>query len=467
MKRCDLVVIGAGPAGMSAAILAAKHGASVTVLDEQPEAGGQIYRNLSLTKSGHDRVLGSEYMAGMPLLKDYGQQTINHISGTVVWDVTEEGCVAYSKAGTAYRIQGKYVLVATGALERPFPIKGWTLPGVMTVGAAQIMMKTAGLAAQQAVLVGAGPLLYLVAAQMIAAKTPPLALVETTASGSTMRAARHLGGALLGWQAIAKGLGLLNLIRKAGVKRYTRATEVEILGAGEATGIRFSSSGQSHEIDCSTVLLHLGVVPNTQITRSLRLDHVWSDIQRCFHPVRSDWGMSSCRKIYVAGDGAGIGGAKVAEYSGQISAGDILLQLDLVDKKTRDALTRKSRKARHRDLAVRPFLDALYAPPESILRPDGDVVICRCEEVTATEIRAHARNGCTGPNQTKAFSRAGMGPCQGRYCGLTVTELLAQENQTSPETVGAYRIRAPLKPVTLGEVAALAEFDIEHETKAE
>jgi bacterioferritin-associated ferredoxin len=84
-------------------------------------------------------------------------------------------------------------------------------------------------------------------------------------------------------------------------------------------------------------------------------------------------------------------------------------------------------------------------------------VICRCEEVTAGEIRGYAKLGCLGPNQTKAFGRAGMGPCQGRYCGLTVTALLAEANRQTPNETGYYRIRPPLKPVTLGELAEMEQ----------
>ena len=113
------------------------------------------------------------------------------------------------------------------------------------------------------------------------------------------------------------------------------------------------------------------------------------------------------------------------------------------------------RRALARELAARPFLDAAYPPYGAALRPADNTVICRCEEVTAGDIRSYAKLGCIGPNQTKAFGRAGMGPCQGRYCGLTVTALLADANGQSPDETGYYRIRPPLKPVTLGELAAM------------
>jgi bacterioferritin-associated ferredoxin len=103
----------------------------------------------------------------------------------------------------------------------------------------------------------------------------------------------------------------------------------------------------------------------------------------------------------------------------------------------------------------RAFLDELYRPVAELRQPEGDTIACRCEEVTAQQIRETARMGCEGPNQMKAFLRCGMGPCQGRLCGLTVTELIAEERGTTPDEVGYYRLRPPVKPITLGELASL------------
>jgi len=129
----------------------------------------------------------------------------------------------------------------------------------------------------------------------------------------------------------------------------------------------------------------------------------------------------------------------------------------MLDTAERDQLAADARRDLESHLAVRPFLDALYAPPDWVRRPGDEVVVCRCEEVTAGNIRHYAGLGCVGPNQTKAFGRCGMGPCQGRICGLPVTEILSEANDMPQDEVGAYRIRAPLKPITLGELASLDE----------
>jgi bacterioferritin-associated ferredoxin len=110
--------------------------------------------------------------------------------------------------------------------------------------------------------------------------------------------------------------------------------------------------------------------------------------------------------------------------------------------------------ARHTHLAIRRFLDVLYAPRSEILRPTDDVLVCRCEEVTAAALREVVRQGCLGPNQAKAFLRAGMGACQGRLCGPVVSEIIAEARRVSPAEVGYYRIRPPLKPIAVGELIA-------------
>ncbi len=103
----------------------------------------------------------------------------------------------------------------------------------------------------------------------------------------------------------------------------------------------------------------------------------------------------------------------------------------------------------------RAFLDTLYQPAPEYRRPVGDTIVCRCEEVTAKQVRDTADLGCEGPNQMKAFLRCGMGPCQGRLCGLTVTELIAEQRKSTPAEVGYYRLRPPVKPITLAELASL------------
>jgi len=463
MLEADLVVIGAGPAGMAAARTAADAGLSVLLLDEQNRAGGQIYRNVENVPAKREAILGGDYLKGRALAEALDHPKISHLTGAVVWQIEDGPRVAFTREGAAGLAHGKRLLIATGALERPMPVPGWTLPGVMTAGAAQILLKQSGLLCERAVLAGSGPLLYLVAAQMCRAGTPPLALVETQTAGDRRAALRHLPGALKAWRVLAKGLGLLAEIRRAGVRRYTGAAGIAVHGQGKAEAVSFEANGRRRQIACASVLLHHGVVPNTQATRSLSLPHVWSEAQRAFSPECDRWGRTPGTDIFVAGDGGGIGGAVAARHQGALAALEIACDLEKISHVERDRAAAPLRKGLATELAARPFIDRAYPPYRKALVPADDTIVCRCEEVTAGDIRRYAGLGCLGPNQTKAFGRPGMGPCQGRYCGLTVTELLATANGRSPEDTGYYRIRPPLKPVTLGELAVLAETELEQQ----
>jgi NADPH-dependent 2,4-dienoyl-CoA reductase/sulfur reductase-like enzyme len=448
----DIAVLGAGPAGMAAATRAAQLGARVLLLDEQPGPGGQIYRNVEKASDHQHRILGPDFTAGRELTQAFRNSGAEYRPGCTIWDVTDEGTVTFSHAGQPEQISARHLILATGATERPMPLPGWTLPGVMTAGAAQILLKSGGLVARDSVLVGCGPLLYLLAAQMIAAGHKPTALLETQTQGDMWAARSDLPGALRGWPYLAKGAGLLARIMTARVKRFTGVRDVSLIGEDSVTSVRFTYNGKTHEIPTDTVLLHHGVVPNTQISRGLRLDHAYDDLQRCFVPKVDAMGLSSHPTISIAGDGAGIGGAKVAALSGEIAALGAAQALGLISDAAPLAAPLQAK--RRKELAVRPFLDRAYPPAAQSLRPADATIVCRCEEVTAGDIRRFAMLGCKGPNQAKAFGRAGMGPCQGRFCGLTVTEILAQETGQSQQHTGALRIRAPFKPVTLGELAA-------------
>lgn len=455
MSARDLAIIGAGPAGLAAAAQAAELGLTVTLLDEQPRPGGQIYRDVDRAARLRGAILGPDYAHGAHLTDAMRQGNIEYLPGAVVWAIEKGFRLSCTREGHAAQLDADRLLLATGALERPMPLPGWTLPGVMSAGAGQILLKQSGILARRAVLVGSGPLLYLTAAQMLRAGAPPLALVETRSRADSLRAARHMGSALRGWRTLAKGLTMLAELKRAGVPRHTGATGLAIEGEGRAEAVTFTSRGRAHRLACDTVFLHHGVVPNTQAARSLDVPHEWNAAQACFCPVLDEWGESNLANLYIAGDGAGISGAKAAEQAGRLAALQIAHESGALSASERDRRAAPLRAALAGERAIRPFLDAAYPPSAEAMRPADSTTICRCEEVTAGQIRQFATLGCLGPNQAKAFGRAGMGPCQGRYCGLTVTALLAEANGQSPDETGYLRIRPPLKPVTLGELAAL------------
>jgi NADPH-dependent 2,4-dienoyl-CoA reductase/sulfur reductase-like enzyme len=455
----DAVVIGGGPAGMSAAALLAAHGAATVLLDEQAAPGGQIYRAVGAASPALLALLGSDYGEGAALVERFQASGAVWRPGSAVWQVTPEREVWVSRDGRSEVLRAGVVVVASGAIERPVPVPGWTLPGAMTCGAVQILMKTAGLVPERAVLAGSGPLLYLVAAQCIAAGARPAAILDTATRDNARAARRHLARAVAspaGRATLAKGFLLQAEIRASGTEWYRHVTDLGVEGQRAVEAVRFVHRGVEQRIAAGLVALHEGIIPNQQITRALGCAHVWDAAQRCFRPALDDWGNTTLPGILVAGDGGGIVGARAAAHAGRIAAAEALRRLGRIDAAARDRLIEADRAGLRAELAVRPFLDAMFAPPAAVLRPADEVPVCRCEEVRAGAVRAVVEQGCLGPNQAKSFLRAGMGPCQGRMCGPVVSELIAEARGVGLEEVGYFRIRPPLKPVTVGELAGVA-----------
>lgn len=434
----DAVVVGAGPAGLAAAATMTRLGMSVVLLDENRAAGGRIWQALETRDASDDP-------EGLALIRaDHGERFF----GASVWGI-EDGTVFFSVDGTARSLRPRRIVLATGTTERPVPVPGWTLPGVMTVGAAQIALKTGGLVPDERTwIAGQGPLIYLYAAQALRAGGRIGGILEL-GPRNRWRALPHLPAA---WADIRRGMEWIVAIRRAGVPIH-RATALVAEGTGTLTGLSFDRNGERHTVPADLLLLHDGVIPSIQITRALGCAHAWNPRQRCWYPVTDAWGETTVPGIAAAGDGAGVAGAAAAIPSGEIAALGCAHTLGFLDTAARDAAAAQSRARHAKALASRPFIETLFPPLPC--DPADDVLVCRCEEVPARDIRAAIEQGCQGLNQLKAFTRCGMGPCQGRMCGPTAAAIFARQTGQHPGEIEPFRTRFPAKPLTVGELAAL------------
>lgn len=446
----DVAVIGAGPAGLAAATLCARAGLATVLFDEQPGAGGQIYRAIGATPLQPGAILGADYWRGARLIEEFAASGARHVPGATVWSLSREREIGVSHAGAARLVRARRVILATGAIERPFPIPGWTLPGVMTAGAAQILLKSAGLVpGGRTIIAGSGPLLWLLAHQYLAAGAEIAAIIDTTPRANWRRALAH-APAFLASPYVRKGLALLRAVR-ARVRVVAHVAALAAEGGARLEGVRFRTARGEERMAADLLLLHQGVVPNVNLAMAAGIDHRWDAAQLCFVPALDVQGGTAIEGIAIAGDGGGIVGAEASAEQGRLAACAAIRAL----KPTADLAAAETavRRGLARWRRGRRFLDALYRP--EFQRPARETIVCRCEEVAAGEIEAAVAAGCAGPNQLKAFTRCGMGPCQGRMCGLTVTQLIAAARGVSPGEAGYYRLRPPVKPVTLGELAGL------------
>jgi NADPH-dependent 2,4-dienoyl-CoA reductase/sulfur reductase-like enzyme len=462
-EQCDLLVVGAGPAGMSAAVTAAAIGLDVLVIDEKPYPGGQIYAGLGGGFDFNRSLLGADYARGVDLIARFRASPLRYRPGCTVWDLDAAGTAHASDGGSSFAIRARHVIVATGASERPLAFPGWTLPGVMTAGGAQLLLKTAGIVPDDTViLAGSGPLLLLLATQYVAAGVPVSRVLELGDKGRALRALAHAGG-FVASPLFRKGAEILLRLRKAGVKVVRGVTALQATGSDRLEHILYRTSSGEAKIAGRHLLVHHGIEPETRLIRLLHAPHQWHETTRSWRPVCDEAGRIAQSVITIAGDCRDTGGAEAAACGGELAALDAALMLGSLSRQARDRAARHPARSLARLQRARPFIEALY-PPCNIYEEIGpDTRICRCEEVTTASLRGALDSGPVNINSIKSRLRCGMGPCQGRMCETTIREITMRHTGATPQAVGQLRIRPPVKPLAIGELIALGDADLPSE----
>ncbi len=451
----DLTIIGAGPAGMSAAREAAGRGLSVLVLDRQEQPGGQIFR--SVGQAGAERLarLGPDYAKGLPLIESFLNSGSEFLGGANVWHLSP-GRVYFSRAGASTAVMTRYILIAGGAMERPVPLPGWTLPGVIGAGAADVLLKSASLLPRgPVILCGNGPLILQTAAHLREFRVPVAGVVLTGNPAGALGALPAFPCAALArplYMARGMGLGLRMML---GAPCHLGAGDVAVRKTGEEFAVGFRSRGRVRELRGGSVLLHEGVVPETRITRLARLGHAWNRRQRYWHAAADEWGGTNLEGILCAGDIAGVRGVDAAVAGGRLAALEVCRRLGRLGLDERDTAARPDLRVLRRGALVQAFMDRVFAPRPENLQPADDAVVCRCEELTAKELRETILAGCFSPDGLKAQARPGMGTCQGRMCSAAVAEMIAHTLAVPLERLNPYHAQSPLVPLSLGELAAM------------
>jgi NADPH-dependent 2,4-dienoyl-CoA reductase/sulfur reductase-like enzyme len=460
-----VAIVGAGPAGIAAAGVLAAQGAAVTVIDEGREAGGQIYRRARVGITlDIDMLLGAEAAnyRSFHAAFDHLRGRIDYRPQTLVWAIGEKRLHAV-RAAVADTVAFDALILATGATDRVLPIPGWTLPGVFTLGGAQVLLKEHGcLIGQRIVFCGSSPLIYLAAKQYRAMGADVVAVLDTTPFSAKLAATPHL---LAAPQTFSRGLGYMNALRGAGVLIDHGIRLRAFEGAKGVAAVRFADRrGNEVVLPCDAVAYGFGLKPETQLAElagaSLRYDatfrqwlpHTDAD-GRCGH------------NVYVAGDGATVGGAQAAALTGELAACAVLEDFNIAITGIGRARSRR-RVARLRRFQ-RGLARAFAWPTAAIHELDDATMVCRCEGVSAGELRASLRAdlGPTEVNRLKAVTRCGMGRCQGRFCGLAAAELTAHALDRPLVAVGHMRAQAPIKPIPLS-LAGSAPAAARDETSA-
>jgi thioredoxin reductase/bacterioferritin-associated ferredoxin len=450
--ECDVAIVGAGPAGLAAASVCARAGLEAILLDEADSPGGHAHRGIAKAPNRDRAILGPEYWQGERLVAEFRESGARYEPHSIAWHLSRDLELAVSRREAPLVVSARSVILATGSIERPFPIPGATLHGVEMLGAAQGRLHGAGdLPAGRTIIAGTGPLLWVAASQLLASGANVEAILDTTPPENRMRALRHLPGFLFS-PYLKRALRLLHAVRSR-AQIVSGVAELLAAGSGRLETVAYrNADGDGRTLPADTLLLHQGVVPETHLAMAAGVEHRWDALRHCWLPIVDANGGTSVPGVLLAGDAIGIGGAQAAAWRGVQSAIAVVESFQPGKKLHHGKLAKVAIAQFSRG---RRFLDTLYEPAARFRVPSDDTVACACESVTAGEVRAAVDEGCAGPNQVKAFTRCGMGSCQGRMCSLTVTEVVAQRRGITPQQAGRFTARFPAKPVPLADVASL------------
>ncbi|MBT2375262.1 NAD(P)/FAD-dependent oxidoreductase [Pseudomonas fluorescens] len=439
-----VVIVGAGPAGISAARTLLDHGVTPCLVDESLRGGGQIYRRTPANfQRSAKQLYGFEASKAVATHRTLDELAplIDYRPETLVWNAENARLDTLSN-GHADSIEYSKIIVATGATDRILPVPGWTLPGVYSLGAAQIALKYQGCAiGERVAFCGSGPLLYLVAYQYAKAGAKVVAVLDSAPFSAQCRALP----ALLGQPpTLAKGMYYRAWLTAHGIPVHQGATLERIDGEQRVTGIHWNQQ----TLACDAVAFAHALRSETQLADLLGCEFAWNELNRAWLPTRDAAGRSSVEGVYLAGDGAGIMGADAAQMAGERAALAVLEDLGVALDHRRGPVLEQQLASIQR---FRQGLETAFPFPENWAADAPDeLILCRCEEVSVGDVRAVVDEGHWELNRVKAHCRVGMGRCQGRMCGLAAAEIVAQRSGRPLESIGRLRGQAPIKPLPFG-----------------
>jgi NADPH-dependent 2,4-dienoyl-CoA reductase/sulfur reductase-like enzyme len=411
----DIAVVGGGPAGIAGAVTAAESGRDVVLIDDNPNPGGQIWRQSIENHNSGPAGFWFERLA---------KSHVRVVRGARVVHAERSGLQIETDDSTS-RLQFKKLILATGARELFLPFPGWTLPNVMGAGGLQALVKSGlDVTRKRVVVAGTGPVLLAVAAYLCSHGAEVVCICEQT----SMSALANFAGTMLRFPAkISEAIKLRLASRKA---RYlTNAWPVAIVGGGKIESVRISVNGRLREIPCDYLACGFHLVPNTDLAQLLGCQ-----LSDDGFVATDDYQQTSVGNVYCAGEPTGIGGMELSILEGRIAG-------HAAANKKDEASRLFAERARYRQLAS-AMGKTFRLRQELRDLPADDTLVCRCEDVTLGRVRKH-----TSWKAAKLHTRCGMGPCQGRVCGAAARFLFGWTVATS---------RPPVFPARCSSLAALS-----------
>jgi D-hydroxyproline dehydrogenase subunit alpha len=462
----DVAVVGSGPAGLAAALAAAESGLTVSLIDERPAAGGQY---LVGNDVGQSAAVAATERLGAYLLRQVVTAGIDWRLGSTVWDLDSRLTLRLFSHGQATALKTRAVVLACGAREQVIPFPGWTLPGVMTAGAAQLLAKRYGvLPGKRVVLAGSGPLLLATAARLAALGAHVAGIVEASHPRMWLPHARAAWGHGDRFSEAWEYLGTLRrgrvpyrfgqaVVAASGEEKLERVTIARL----DAAGRPLAEGCEDLAVDALCV--SFGLLPNTELAQL-------GGARLLFDPRRGGWVpdldtslQTTVPGLFVAGEAASIAGAAAAMSAGRLAGLAAARHLDSIPADAFEPEKARLEDRLRREARFGITLNTLFAPPpglDTIIT--GDTFVCRCEEVTAGEVTAAIANcgDWLTLDSLKIWTRVGQGPCQGRTCAPILGRLISRETGRPIADAGTFAARPPVRPVPLHAIAAMERTDV-------
>ena len=463
MKTFDLVVIGGGPAGIAAAATASKHGLQVAIIDERPTLGGQIYKRVGpgfKVKSAKE--VGKDYFFGEELIKELDESSVEVFLETLVGTIENSAVVIVRNGESAERLSYKKLLISPGAYDRPVAFPGWTLPGVITAGAAQSLVKTQRVnPGSRIFFAGSGPLALAFPAQLSGYGANIVGIIEAAPRPGIFKAL-HILLAVIGNLDLMRDAAKyqFHLISNRIPMTYRRII-VSANGKDRVESVTHAKvdknwrviPGTEKTVEVDALCIGYGFFPSVELFRLLDCELEYEESRGGAVVKLDNWGATSVTNVFGAGDGTGISGSYVAIARGRLAALKIAAELGKISEKSLSALAAGYQRTFDRRTKFQSAINNAYEIKDGIYElADNGTVICRCESVKLESILPSLES-TIDPSVVKAYTRCGMGLCQGRNCQRQISALIAKKHGIPISQITQATPRFPTKPIKLGQIA--------------
>ena len=459
--KCDVLVIGAGPAGLAAARKLRDANLKVVLVDERKALGGQYFKQPADAFQIPDEELDSQFLEGRSLIKAIQGADLDILTNTKIWGAFDPDHLLGYSDKFRYIFRAKQLIIATGAYERGIPITDWTLPGVFTTGAAQTLLRSYQTAIPGKIIVsGNGPLNLQIAAELLKAKANVLAYVDSANLFSIKNIFLSPLLGLISPKLGLRGIGYLFTLLNNRTKIVSSSVPIAFIGNDKLNQIKVSkissrkiSNNEPLTYEVDSVAVGFGFAPSNEIAKLLNCKLVL-DKKTLANKVSSDFvGKTSRENVWVIGDSASINGAQIAKYQGKLIA--IKLLQEFKESSLSDNIEFgyvAINLMRH--LLFQKVLWQIFKAPRLVAElSDDETIICRCLNVSKKDLHTDITNDVESAGAVKRITRAGMGKCQGRYCSPIVQELISLHFGSPIDEFSGFAPQVPIKPTPISVIA--------------